>query len=124
MGNNDGIIINNGTVNAKNIAVGANSTINDNSTHTNHDLQQLSVLFNELLEKLHTSQEPISNKEDILDAIAELKEQIKQKEPRKSMLKILGKTLVDNLGNIKHLVPLAQNIWHHISSFIGSAAGV
>jgi hypothetical protein len=123
MEKNDGFI-NHGNVTATNIVNGANNIINATTTYQNADLQQLSVLFNVLFEKLQTSGEDVPNKADVLDAINDLKEEIKKPEPKKSILKALGKTVLDNLGYIKTLAPIAQSIWHHISSFIGSAAGV
>jgi len=123
MEKNDGFI-NHGTVTATNIAVGPNSTINATTTYQNADLQQLSVLFNELFEKLHLQGEDVPNRSDVLDAISDLKEEIKKPEPKKSLLKVLGKTVLDNLGYVKTLAPIAQSIWHHISSFIGGGVGV
>jgi hypothetical protein len=122
MDTNNGII-NNGEFKAENVIVGDNSTINA-TTYQNADLQHIASLIDVLFNKLQAPGEEVANKTDILNAINDIKEEIKKPEPKKSILKVLGKTVLDNLGYVKTLAPIAQSIWHHISSFIGSAAGV
>ena len=124
---NKGIIVNGGALNADNIIAGDNASMNVFANNTNRnasvtqntDLQQLSSLIEVLFEKLQVPGEEVANKADLLDAINDLKEEIKKPEPKKSLLKVLGKTVLDNLGYVKTLAPIAQSIWHHISSFIG-----
>lgn len=118
MDTNNGIIVNGGALNAENVVVGDNATIN-NTKNQNADLQQLSSLIEVLFNKLQSPGEDMANKADVLDAINDLKEEIKKPEPKKSILKVLGKTVLDNLGYVKTLAPIAERIWHHISSFIG-----
>lgn len=115
METNKGIIVNGGNFTADNVISGDNGTIN----YTNTDLQQLSSLFEELFNKLQSPGEEVVNKADVLDAISVLKEEIKKPEPQKNILKVLGKSVLDNLGYVKALAPIAETIWKHISSFIG-----
>ncbi|WP_207510976.1 hypothetical protein [Longitalea luteola] len=122
MENNNGII-NYGIMNGENIASGPNATINV-TNHQHADLQQLAALITVLVDKLQAPDEAVANKADVLEAINDLREEIKKPEPKKSILKALGKTVLDNLGYVKTLAPVAQDIWKHISSFIGSGTGV
>lgn len=123
MERNDGII-NHGNITGTNIVTGDNNTINATTTYQNNDLKQLSVLFDELFAKLQMTGTEVPGKVDVMDAIAALKEEIKRPEPKKGILKLLGKTILDNLSYVKLLAPIAQNIWQHISSYIGNTAGV
>jgi hypothetical protein len=120
MESNNGII-NKGTFTSTIASAGDNNTITT-TTYQHADLQQLGALFTILFDKLQEPGEEVANKAEILEAITVLKEEIKKPEPKKSILKMLGKSVLDNLSCIKTLAPIAQSIWHHISSFIGAGS--
>ena|SRR5438876_11060915 len=111
-------IFNYGNLKAENIATGDNASIT-NTYNNNPDLQQLSTLLDNLLEKIGSSTEPIPGKEDIVSSVAVLKEEIKKEKPGHITLKSIGGAILENLKYVKDLAPIAATVWQHIQAFIG-----
>ena len=110
-------IINSGDFKAGNVATGdgASITVTNNNSQ---DLQQLSVLLDQLLSQLHSTPEKIDNKAEIVNAVTTLKEEAKKPSPGKLTLKSIAGTVLDNLKYVKDLAPIAESIYHHIIALV------
>lgn len=117
MENNSGIINNGGEINAGNMAVGTGATINVTGEGA-ENIQKMSALLDQLLLRLQNTPEPVANKEDIVQAITSLKEEVHKPQPGKLTIKAIGGTILDSLKYVSTLAPIAEDLWHHISSFI------
>ena len=114
MDNNEGIV-NKGNITAGNLAVGHGASINVGGD-TNQDVQQLTALLDQLLAKLQNTQEPIANKEELVKTVATLKEEVNKPSPSKLTIKAVGSALLSSLKYVNTLAPIAESVWHHIST--------
>lgn len=117
MENNSGIINNGGQINATNMATGTGATIHYSGAGA-EELKQVSILLDQLLTQLQHTSETVEKKDDLVQAITSLKEEVHKPSPGKLTMKAIGGTILDSLKYVSTLAPIAQQLWHSISAFI------
>jgi hypothetical protein len=107
MKSNSGIVLNNGNLNAKNLAVGDNASININS---DSNQEKLIEKVNELLVTLENEKSSLSNFETLKQASETVQNEVKKDEPDKNIILTLLSLISSSVPAVSGVVSAIKAI--------------